>query len=106
MCSSDLLLIAVNAAGAFAALGHWPASSLPLLVPILLGGAVGARAGQWLAPHLSEGRLRQGFAALLLGSALLTGAEACRRQGLGPGSLQPSHAAQTDQPQSSPHSRS
>jgi len=36
---------------------------------VLLGGAVGAAAGQRMAPHLSDRRLRQGFAALLLGSA-------------------------------------
>jgi len=33
-----------------------------------------------MAPHLSDRRLRQGFAALLLGSALLSGSEALRRQ--------------------------
>jgi uncharacterized membrane protein YfcA len=49
---TSLLLIAGNALVALAALGHWPAASLPLL---------------------------QGFAALLLGSALLSGAEAVRR---------------------------
>jgi hypothetical protein len=47
---------------------------------LLLGGAVGAAVGQHLAPHLSDRRLRQGFAALLLGSALLSGFEALRRQ--------------------------
>jgi hypothetical protein len=49
------------------------------MLPLLLGGAVGAVVGQRLAPHLSDRRLRQGFAALLLGSALLTGAEAVKR---------------------------
>jgi len=76
---TSLLLIAVNALVAFAALGHWPASQLPLMLPLLLGGAVGAVVGQKLAPHLSELRLRQGFAALLIGSALLSGAEAIKR---------------------------
>jgi uncharacterized membrane protein YfcA len=76
---TSLLLIAVNALVALAALGHWPASSLPLMLPLLLGGALGAVVGQRLAPHLSDRRLRQGFAALLLGSALLTGAEAVKR---------------------------
>ena len=50
---TSLLLIAVNALVALAALGHWPQASLPLLAPLLLGGAVGAVAGQRLAPHLS-----------------------------------------------------
>lgn len=76
---TSLLLIALNALVAFTALAHWPGSSLPLMLPLLLGGAVGAVVGQWLAPHLSDRRLRQGFAALLLGSALLTGAEALKR---------------------------
>lgn len=77
---TSLLLIASNALVALLALGHWPGQVLPLLIPLLLGGAVGAVAGQWLAPHLPELRLRQGFSALLLGSALLTGVEAWRRQ--------------------------
>ena len=79
-CTS-LLLIAVNALVAFAALGHWPAQSLPLLFPLLLGGALGALIGQRLAPLLPDRRLRQGFAALLIGSALLTGVEAVHRHG-------------------------
>jgi uncharacterized membrane protein YfcA len=79
-CTS-LLLIAVNALVAFAALGHWPAQSLPLLLPLLGGGALGALIGQRLAPHLPDRRLRQGFAALLVGSALLTGVEAVHRHG-------------------------
>jgi uncharacterized membrane protein YfcA len=77
---TSLLLIAVNALVAFFALGHWPGSSLPLLLPLLSGGVIGGVIGQRLAPHLSDRRLRQGFAALLLGSALLTGAEAVKRQ--------------------------
>jgi uncharacterized membrane protein YfcA len=76
---TSLLLIGVNALVAFAALGHWPASQLPLMLALLLGGAVGAVVGQKLAPHLSDLRLRQGFAALLVGSALLSGAEAVKR---------------------------
>jgi uncharacterized membrane protein YfcA len=76
---TSLLLIAVNALVAMAALGHWPESSLPLMAPLLIGGAIGAVVGQRLAPHLSDQRLRQGFAALLIGSALLTGAEAIKR---------------------------
>lgn len=77
---TSLLLIAANALVALVALGHWPAEVLPLLIPLLLGGAAGALAGQGLAPHLPELRLRQGFSVLLLGSALLTGVEAWRRQ--------------------------
>lgn len=76
---TSLLLIAGNAVVALAALGHWPAASLPLLLPLLGGGAAGAVIAQRLAPRLSDRRLRQGFAALLLGSALLSGAEAVRR---------------------------
>jgi hypothetical protein len=79
-CGTSLLLIVVNALVALAALGHWPQQSLPLMLPLLLGGAVGAALGQRLAPRLSDRRLRQGFAALLLGSALLSGFEALRRQ--------------------------
>jgi uncharacterized protein len=79
-CTS-LLLIAVNALVAFSALGHWPAQSLPLLQPLLIGGALGALLGQRLAPHLPDRRLRQGFAALLVGSALLTGVEAVHGHG-------------------------
>jgi hypothetical protein len=76
---TSLLLIAVNALVALAAVGHWPAASLPLMAPLLLGGAVGAVIGQRLAPHLNDRRLRQGFSMLLIGSALLSGAEAWRR---------------------------
>ena len=79
-CGTSLLLIIVNALVALVALGHWPQQSLPLMLPLLLGGAVGAALGQRMAPHLSDRRLRQGFAALLLGSALLSGFEALRRQ--------------------------
>ena len=72
--------VAIKAAlVALAALGHWPAASLPLMVPLLAGGVIGAVLGQRLAPHLNDRRLRQGFSLLLIGSALLTGAEAWRR---------------------------
>jgi uncharacterized membrane protein YfcA len=73
---TSLMLIAVNALLAFAALGHWPAARLPLMFPLLLGGAVDVVVGQRLAPHLSDRLLRQGFAALLIGTALLSGSEA------------------------------
>jgi uncharacterized membrane protein YfcA len=81
---TSLLLIAVNALVALAAQGRWPSSSLPLMAPLLLGGAIGALVGQRLAPHLSDRRLRQGFAALLIGSALLTGTEAVKRHQASP----------------------
>nr|MBW0173758.1 sulfite exporter TauE/SafE family protein [Vulcanococcus sp.] len=77
---TSLLLIAVNALMAFGALGHWPAQHLPLMLPLLAGGAVGAVVGQRLAPHLSDRRLRQGFSILLIGSALMIGLEAWQRQ--------------------------
>jgi uncharacterized protein len=76
---TSLLLIAVNALVALAALGHWPAASLQLMAPLLVGGAIGAAGGQRLAPHLNDRRLRQGFSLLLIGSALLSGWEAWRR---------------------------
>ncbi|KEF41272.1 MAG: membrane protein [Cyanobium sp. CACIAM 14] len=77
---TSLVLIASKGVVALQALGHWPAASLPLLLPLLAGGLAGAIAGQALAPHVSDRHLRQGFAALLIGSALLTGAEAVHRQ--------------------------
>jgi len=76
---TSLLLIAVNALVALGALGHWPAASLPLMLPLLIGGAIGAVGGQRLAPRLNDHRLRQGFSLLLIGSALLSGVEAWRR---------------------------
>ena len=76
---TSLLLIATNSLVALAALGHWPTAHLPLLFPLVGGGFLGAVVGQRLAPHLPEVRLRQGFSALLIGSALLTGFEAWRR---------------------------
>jgi len=76
---TSLLLIAVNALVALAALGTWPAGALPLMTPLLGGGAIGAVLGQRLAPHLADRRLRQGFATLLIGSTLLTGTEAIKR---------------------------
>lgn len=81
---TSLLLIAINALVALVALGHWPITSLPLMLPLLIGGCMGAVAGRGLAPHCSERRLRQGFSILLLGSALLSGAEAWQRQRAAP----------------------
>jgi uncharacterized membrane protein YfcA len=77
---TSLLLIATNSVVALAALGHWPAAELPLMLPLLAGGLLGAIAGQRVAPHVPERLLRRGFSALLIGSALLTGIEAWRRQ--------------------------
>ncbi len=93
---TSLLLIAVNALVALAALGHWPADSLPLMVPLMAGGAIGVVLGQRLAPHLNDRRLRQSFSLLLIGSALLTGAEAWRRHSARAApSAQPSHRPPT-----------
>lgn len=74
--NTSLLLIALNSLVALQALGTWPEAQLPLLLPLLVGGAVGALAGQWLAPHLNELQLRRGFATLLIGSALLIAGKA------------------------------
>jgi uncharacterized membrane protein YfcA len=76
---TSLLLIALNSLVALAALGHWPEAHLPLMLPLLAGGVLGALVGQRLAPHLKEQQLRRGFAALLVGSALLTAGEALQR---------------------------
>jgi len=78
---TSLVLIALNALVALSALGHWPSAGMPLLLPLLAGGAIGAVLGQRLVPRLSDRRLRQGFAALLLGSALLTASQALQRPG-------------------------
>ena len=80
---TSLVLIATNSLVALAALGHWPAAHLPLMLPLVAGGVAGAVVGQFLAPHLDDRQLRRGFAALLLGSALLTAFEAWRRHGEG-----------------------
>ena len=76
---TSLLLIALNSLVAMAALGSWPAAGLPLLFPLLIGGFMGALIGQRLAPKLPDRLLRRGFAALLVGSALLTAGESFRR---------------------------
>ncbi|MCP9797751.1 sulfite exporter TauE/SafE family protein, partial [Cyanobium sp. Lug-B] len=89
---TSLVLIATNSLVALGALGHWPAAGLPLLGPLIGGGLVGAVGGQALAPHLSDRHLRQGFAALLVGSALLTGAEAVQRQRSPSAASPPTHA--------------
>jgi uncharacterized protein len=90
---TSLLLIATNSLVALGALGHWPAAQLPMMLPLLAGGVVGAVVGQRLAPHLKERQLRRGFAALLIGSALLTGGEALQRQTRRAGTPVPSFLA-------------
>jgi len=90
---TSLVLIATNALVALLALGHWPRDVMALLIPLLLGGLAGGVVGQRLAPHLPDLRLRQGFAVLLVGSALLTGVEAWRRQQSLPSAEPPPHAA-------------
>lgn len=82
---TSLVLIFANALVALLALGHWPAAQLPLLLPLVGGGAIGALIGQTIAPRLPERLLRLGFSALLIGSALLTGWEASRRLPTTPG---------------------
>lgn len=77
---TSLVLIALNSLVALGALGHWPAERFPLVIPLLIGGAVGGLVGQALAPHLKDRQLRIGFAVLLVSAALLTGWEGLRRQ--------------------------
>ncbi len=100
---TSLVLIAVNSLVAMAALGHWPAAGLPLILPLLLGGFIGAVVGQRLAPHLPERQLRRGFAALLVGSALLSGGEAWQRQHREVASHQPWPGAATRANQTNHH---
>jgi uncharacterized membrane protein YfcA len=92
---TSLLLIALNSLVALIALGHWPAAHLPLMVPLLVGGAIGALVGQRLTPHLRERQLRRGFAVLLVGSALLTGAEALKPQRSSTASISAEHTQRT-----------
>jgi len=76
---TSLLLLSLNSLVALMAIGYWPEQGLHALIPLSMGGLVGAIGGQWLAPRTSERLLRRAFAALVLGSALLTGFEAWRR---------------------------
>ncbi len=77
---TSLLLLSINSLVALVAIGHWPAEGVAALLPLGGGGLIGAIVGQWLAPRTPERLLRRGFAALVLGSALLTGYEAWHRQ--------------------------
>ena len=77
---TSLLLLSVNSLVALVAIGHWPDHGYTDVLVLVSGGLIGAAVGQWLAPRSSERVLRRGFAALVLGSALLTGFEAWRRQ--------------------------
>ena len=76
---TSLVLIALSSPVALIALQDLPVQQLPLILPILGGGLLGAVIGQRLAPHLSDRLLRNGFAALLLGSALFTAGETLER---------------------------
>ena len=77
---TSLLVICASSLMALVRHGHWPAASLPLLLPLLLGGGIGILLGQRWVSRVSERRLRQGFAALLLVSAIRTGLEALQPQ--------------------------
>ena len=73
---TSLLVIAASSLMALLAHGGWSVESLRLLFLFLIGDGFGVLLGQRLAPHLPEQRLRQGFAALLLVSAVSSGVEA------------------------------
>ena len=73
---TSLLVIAASSLMALLAHGGWSVEGLRLLFPVLIGGGFGVLLGQRLVPHLPEQRLRQGFAALLLVSAVSSGVEA------------------------------
>ena len=77
---TSLLVISASSLMALVRHGHWPVASLPLLLPLLLGGGIGILLGQRFVSRVSERRLRQGFAALLLVSAITTGLEALQPQ--------------------------
>ena len=73
---TSLLVIATSSLMALLAHGVWNVDAFRLLFPLLIGGGFGVLLGQRLAPHLPEQRLRKGFAALLLVSAMSSGVEA------------------------------
>ena len=76
---TSLLVIAASSLMALLAHGEWSVEGLRLLFPLLIGGGFGVLLGQRLEPHLPEQRLRQGFAALLLLSAVSSGVEVLQR---------------------------
>ena len=76
---TSLLVIAASSLMALLAHGGWSVEGLRLLFPVLIGGGFGVLLGQRLVPHLPEQRLRQGFAALLLLSAVSSGFEVWQR---------------------------
>ena len=76
---TSLLVIAASSLMALFAHGEWSVEGLRLLFPLLIGGGFGVLLGQRLEPHLPEQRLRQGFAALLLVSAVSSGFEVWQR---------------------------
>ncbi|MEB3307245.1 MAG: sulfite exporter TauE/SafE family protein [Cyanobacteriota bacterium] len=91
---TSLVLIVLNSTVALLATGVWPAEQLPMVPPLLAGGIIGALVGQQLAPRLREAQLRRGFAALLVGSSILTAFEAMEthRGEAAPGPILSSHS--------------
>jgi uncharacterized membrane protein YfcA len=85
---TSLVLLSLNSVVALIAIGRWPSQTVDVLLPVAVGGAVGAILGQWLAPRLPERLLQRGFAALVVASALLTGGEAWQRRGATPAQAQ------------------
>ncbi len=75
---TSLLVITASSLMALFAQGEWPKDGLRLLIPLLIGGSFGLLLGLRLAPYLPEHRLRQGFAAMLMMSALSSGLEVIR----------------------------
>lgn len=77
--STSLLVIAASSLIGLLAHAEWSVEGFRLLIPLLIGGGFGVLLCKRLAPHLSEQRLRHGFAALLLLSAVSSGLEALHR---------------------------
>lgn len=77
---TSLLVIAASSLMALFAHGEWSVEGFRLLFPLLIGGGFGVLRGQRLSPHLPEQRMRQGFAALLLMSAVSSGFEVWQRR--------------------------
>jgi len=70
--ATGLLVISINAIAALAVRGpeylDWA-----MALPMALGAVAGSFAGAKLAPHMPRERLRQAFAALMVGAAVLLG---------------------------------